>query len=315
MVKTRGGALLKLASTPPAAWRRLYKLLIEPVDSWLPASGSRLTIVPHGPLLLLPFAGLRDGGGHYLIERFALNYSPSVSLLRFTERESSDARQRPRRFLLIADPSGLRPQSNAEILPRLPYAQLEVSGVAKMVPRSDTTILKGTEASERHMLDLATDATVIHLATHAIAYGDKPFESFLALNPIGSATQGRLTAREIYDLRLHADLVFLSACRSAAGKVSGDGVIGLTRAFLTAGTASVIAPLWDVADQPTSRLVIDFYRNWLRDGDKMLALRAAQLHLMRELREGKIKIPMPSGDLVLPEAPTFWASFILLGEP
>jgi CHAT domain-containing protein len=126
---------------------------------------------------------------------------------------------------------------------------------------------------------------------------------------------GLLDARAIYGLNLHSDLVFLSACRSGVGKISNDGVMGLTRAFLYAGAASVIVSLWDVADEPTSRLVVEFYKNWLNGQDKASSLRQAQLHLLRDLRAGRLKIRSETGELVLPEDPVFWASFVVEGEP
>jgi CHAT domain-containing protein/tetratricopeptide (TPR) repeat protein len=317
-IATRGGTRLELDKVQQGNWRGLYQLLIRPVEEWLPSGpDARLTIIGHGPLLLLPFASLQDARGHYLLERYALSYSPSVSLLEFTHKRKVDVDSRPSQYLLVADPSPVTRMANEPALPPLPGARREVAAVSRLLSDQRVNTLQGADAREDRLQDLSKQSTVIHLATHAIAQEERPFDSLLVLargkNPSGQ--RGLLTARDIFSMDLHADLVFLSACRSGTGKVSGDGVIGLTRAFLYAGTASVIASLWDVADRPTSQLVVDFYRNWLRDKDKALALRAAQLHLMRELRAGHIKITTPSGDIVLPEAPVFWASFILLGEP
>jgi CHAT domain-containing protein/tetratricopeptide (TPR) repeat protein len=316
-IRTRGGTSLELDRVQHGDWRELYQLLIRPVEQWLPTGPSRLTIIPHGPLLLLPFGSLQDARGHYLLERYALSYSPSVSLLEFTQKRKEDVESRPSQYLLVADPSPVTQMAHEPHLPPLPGARREIAAVSRLLPGQTVNTLQGTEAREDRLQDLSKQSTVIHLATHAIAQDERPFDSNLVLAPgkYPGQQNGRLTAREIFSLDLHADLVFLSACRSGTGKVSGDGVIGLTRAFLYAGTASVIASLWDVADQPTSQLVVDFYRNWLRDKDKVLALQAAQLHLLRELRAGHVKIRTPSGDIVLPEAPVFWASFILLGEP
>jgi len=116
-------------------------------------------------------------------------------------------------------------------------------------------------------------------------------------------------------LNLDADLVFLSACRSGMGKVTGDGVLGLTRAFLYAGTRSVVATLWDVADEPTAKLVASFYKNVSENPDKAQALRSAQLSVLRQLRAGRIQVATRRGPLTLPENPIFWASFVLIGEP
>jgi CHAT domain-containing protein len=158
---------------------------------------------------------------------------------------------------------------------------------------------------------------VIHFATHGVLQDDQPVDSFLALGSASGAASndGRLTAQEIYELDLQADLVVLSACRTGLGKISGDGIAGLTRAFFYAGTPSVMATLWDVADEPTSRLVAEFYRSYQRTHDKSQALRAAQLHLLRALRNGQVKATTPAGTFTLPEHPVFWAGFVLVGEP
>ncbi|MBP1691698.1 MAG: hypothetical protein H6Q32_1050, partial [Bacteroidetes bacterium] len=195
--------------------------------------------------------------------------------------------------------------------------------ISQLLPARGVTTLVGTEAQEEKVRNLCSDKTIIHIATHGIVRNDSPLDSFLALGrrpstgsqtPVGSR-DGRLTVQEIYDLRLRADLVVLSACRTASGRISGDGLIGLTRAFFYAGTPSVIATLWDVADEPTHLLLPAFYRNLNRLQDKGEALRAAQLQLLNALRRGQMKIAAATDTYVLPEHPAFWASFILLGEP
>ena len=119
----------------------------------------------------------------------------------------------------------------------------------------------------------------------------------------------------MYGLRLDAELVVLSACRSAGGRVTGDGISALARAFFYAGTASLIASVWDVADEPTNRLLPDFYRRWLAGQSKSSALQAAQLQLLRDLRAGRVRISTPAGIVTIPEHPVFWAGFALFGEP
>ncbi|HWT46876.1 MAG TPA: CHAT domain-containing protein, partial [Vicinamibacterales bacterium] len=114
---------------------------------------------------------------------------------------------------------------------------------------------------------------------------------------------------------LDADLVLLSACRTALGPISGDGVAGMTRAFVYAGAASVMATTWDVADAPTVRLVQRFYRRRLRGAGKAAALREAQLQLLTDLRGGRVIVQEPDGPVALRPDPYFWAGFVLVGEP
>jgi CHAT domain-containing protein/tetratricopeptide (TPR) repeat protein len=315
-VPTRGGAILTVDGTSRKNWRELYRLLIQPVEQWLPqAPGSLITIEPSGPLLMLPFAALRNARGQYLIERFTLHYIPAVSLLAFTGKKES-TRQRPY-YLLVADPSGIPRGPSGRPLPALAGARREASIVAGLVPASEVKLLEGRDATERQVEDLAGRSSVLHFATHGIIRDDQPFDSFLALGGSGwnLKQDGHFTAQKIYGLDLHADLVFLSACRSGLGQVSGDGMAGLTRAFFYAGTPSVIATLWDVADEPTYRLVGAFYRSWLSGSDKARALRSAQLKLLGELRRGRVRLHTSAGSFQLPEDPVFWASFVLQGEP
>jgi CHAT domain-containing protein len=199
----------------------------------------------------------------------------------------------------------------------LPGADREVHAIAGLVPSSQLTVLTGAEATEPAVRDRMRDATVIHLATHGIIRDDDPLGSFLALGRSGSDSEddGRLTAGKIYGLHLQADVVVLSACRTALGTISGDGIAGLTRAFFYAGTPSVVATMWDVADEPTFRLVPEFYRALLAGQDKAAALRTAQLRLLRALRAGKVTITASGHTFTLPDQPFFWAGFVLLGEP
>jgi len=317
-VRARGGSVLTAKPNHCKKWHELYSLLIEPVETWLPSKpASLLTIEPYGPLLRLPFAALTDRQGRYLLERFSLHYTPAVSLLQFTQRKKEETQHISAHYLLVADPSGMLNVRGESTLPALPGSRREVAAVARLLPAGAVTLLEGRQAVEGEVSKLAGQNTVIHLATHGIIRDDQPFASYLALgaNRNHPEENGRLTAQEIYGLDLHADLVFLSACRSGTGKVSGDGLVGLTRAFWYAGTASVIASLWDVADEPTSRLVANFYRLWLQGNDKSRALRLAQLRLLRQLRAGQVIVPTSAGNVALPEDPMFWAGFVLQGEP
>jgi CHAT domain-containing protein len=179
------------------------------------------------------------------------------------------------------------------------------------------TVLAGAAARESVVRERAPDARVLHFATHGVVRDDEPFESFLAVGVEGdgAAADGRLTVRELYDLRLSADLVVLSACRTATGPVSGDGIAGLSRAFFYAGTPTVVATLWDVADDPSATLMSTFYRNWRAGADKDAALRRAQLALIRQLRTGDVKVKTSSGAVIpLQEHPFYWAGYVLIGE-
>ena len=233
-LRLRGGGTVTLDTRAPRASRKLYDLLVRPLRADLPsAPGARLTIVPHGPLLKLSFAGLQDEKGRYLVESYGLHYTPAIGALRSmgqTLREGSTA------AVLIADPALPPAVAARDELGPLPGARQEARDVARLLRPRGVVAFAGTEAREDHIRDVLADKAIIHFATHGVVRDETSGEAFLALaaGPAASA-DGRLTADEIYGLRLEADLVFLSACRTGAGQVSGDGVVGLTRAFLSAG--------------------------------------------------------------------------------
>lgn len=277
------------------AWRSLYLTLIAPVERHLSGKrGSTLTILPHGALFQLPFAALIDGRGHYLLERFSFRTGPSAAVF---ERETGAALHSP--YVLAGDPAGR--------LAALPGARREVKRIAADLD-GPSIVLMGNGATKERIVAEAENAGVLHLATHAIIEPLRPFESYLALSG-GS----RLTAGEIYAMRTHADLVWLSACAGGSGKISADGLLGFTRAFFYAGAAAVIAPVWNIADAPNERLAVEYYRQYRRLGDKSRALRAAQLRLLDDLRAGRVVVNTPAGPMIVPEHPWLWAGFVLQG--
>lgn len=302
---TRGGTKLSVGRGREP-YRRLYDVVVAPIEAQLPsAPGTRLTIVPHGPLLGLSFAALVDGRGRYLLERYTLHYAPSVAVLQYAP--SSAASRAASRYLLVADPAN--PGGAGGALPRLPGARSEAAAVRALLPAGSSTLIAGTLANGSRVRALASGSTVLHFATHGVIVDDRPLDSYLAL------ANGRLTARDIYALNLNADLVILSACRSASGRITGDGMIGLTRAFFYAGTPSIVATLSDVSDIAAGYLVPRFYRSWQRSSDKASALRTAQLALLRALRAGQVKAQTPAGEFVIPEHPALWSPFVLIGRP
>lgn len=312
----RGDAPIVLASGD-AAWRQLYALLIAPIRPLLPtAPGALLTIVPHDVLSRVSFAALKSPRGRYLLEDYTLHYTPAGALLQFTAARRQPG-ARTGSALLVADPTMPRRSALDEALPRLPGTRVEARAIEGYLGRGHSTLLQDAAATEAQVRALSGDRAVLHFATHAVIREDKPFESelMLAASGIDSASDGRLTAAEIYELRLHADLIVLSACRSAAGGVAGDAIAAFTRAFLYAGTATLVASVWDVADEPTNRLVPAFYRAWLDGAEKAAALRSAQLHLLEDLRAGRVKVTTELGPVMLTEHPVFWAGFLLFGEP
>ncbi len=300
-------------STQQAAWTRLHKILISPVAAYLPSSdGSLITIVPHGPLFQLSFAALRAPDRRYFVERHAISTIPAVGVLRYTQKNRAIADVIAPHYTLLANPLPLSSPGGVR-LPPLPGTSDEIAAIARTLPTGQTIRLEGSHANTAELEEELPQATVIHFATHAIVSGTDPFGSFLALSrSTAPPSDGLLTTPSIYGLRLRAQMVVLSACRTGRGPVSADGVAGLSRAFFYAGSASVLSTLWDVADQPTAIMMPIFYRHLASGEPRAHALRAAQMEMIARLRKGTIRI---ADGRALPERPAYWAAFNLSGEP
>ena len=244
----------------------------------------KLIIVPHGSLHYLPFAALSDGN-EYLIDRFSIRMLPSASVLSFLKER---AKQEDRGALIFGNPKLDDPKYD------LKFAQDEALAIGKIIPKSN--VLLRSEASKTNLLNLGSEYSVIHLAVHGVFDPDRPLNSALLL-AADRNNDGLLRAGDLYNLSLSADLVTLSACETALGKVAtGDDVVGFTRGFLYAGAHSLISSLWQVDDEATSDLMVNFYTN-LSKMSKDEALQQAQL---------KVKKQYPH--------PYYWAAFLLTGS-
>ena len=244
----------------------------------------KLIIVPHGSLHYLPFAALSDGN-EYLIDRFSIRMLPSASVLSFLEER---AKQEDRGALIFGNPKLDNPKYD------LKFAQDEALAIGKIIPKSN--VLLRSEASKTNLQNLGSRYSVIHLAVHGVFDQDKPLNSALLL-AADRNNNGLLRAGDLYDLSLRTDLVTLSACETALGKVAtGDDVVGFTRGFLYAGARSLISSLWQVDDEATRDLMVNFYIN-LATMSKDEALRQAQI---------KVKKTYPH--------PYYWAAFLLTGS-
>jgi len=316
---------LKVASTS------LYGQLIAPLVPHI--TGRELIIVPHDVLHYLPFHALVSPDGRYLIEKYPIYYLSSASLLQFTKEKRkakgdlSAVLAQAGKVLAFGNPDLGDPQKD------LQFAELEAGEVRRLYPKSSVFLRK--EATEERAKDLSSQYDILHFATHAELSEEDPLSSAILLAKEGKE-DGRLEVREIFGMDLHANLVVLSACETGLGKLSsGDELVGLTRAFIYAGTPSVVASLWKVEDSSTAAFMASFYRN-LRTMTKVEALRQAQLELIRggvssdllvrrgvggvaKLGETPQSKFQPSGSVSVPVSistshPYFWAPFILVGD-
>lgn len=242
----------------------LYEIIFKPIEEML--STTNLTIVPHGILHYLPFNALSSKGG-YLIDRYKIRILPSASVLKYLKIGDKN---RPGGLIVFGNPD------LGDLRYDLPFAQDEAINIAKESPNAK--VLLREQASETAVKKYGGQFKFVHFACHGTFNTQKPLESGLMLTK-DSENDGTLTVGELYGIRLPADLVTLSACETALGKVaSGDDVVGFTRGFLYAGTSSIVSSLWKVDDKATSVLMREFYKN-LNITDKRNALRSAQLYV------------------------------------
>jgi len=292
------------------------------------------------PFAALPVASSQPAGTYEpLIVRHEIVSLPSASVLSVLRREMSNRQRAPEALAVLADAvfqsddSRLTQRSgkaHASLVPatdnppatqgaltrsaedvgatgfqRLPFSRREADAiVAKAAQPRTLKALDFTASRETVFNSKLEQYRIIHFATHGLLNSQHPTLSGIVLSLYdeqGRPIDGFVRLHEIYNLKLNAELVVLSACRTALGReIKGEGLVGLTRGFMYAGTPSVVASLWDVRDQATSELMSRFYEGMFKDGKRpAAALRAAQVSMWKEKRW---------------TAPYYWAGFILQGE-
>jgi CHAT domain-containing protein len=188
---------------------------------------------------------------------------------------------------------------------RLTHSSEEAEAILAAAPRGTTMMVRGFDATcETVMSSDVRKYQILHFATHGFLDTEHPELSGIVLTMVdrsGAEKNGLMPLHDIYNLDLSAELTVLSACQTALGKdIKGEGMVGLTHSFISAGSKSVVASLWKVDDRATSILMADFYDSMLRQGMPTgAALRSAKLKMMQDKRWS---------------APYFWAGFVLQGE-
>lgn len=305
----------------------LAREILAPVADKL--AGRRLVIVPDGALAYLPFAALPLPGHEPcteappLVAEHEISLASSASVLATQRRGRSDRRPPEGLLAVVSDPvfnpgderAGPRPDTpaltrsaagDAPLFRRLVHSRREAEAILRLVPPDRSFRAAGFDATKETVTGgRLADYRLVHFATHGLTDERHAGLSRLVLSlvdPTGARRDGFLFAHEIYDLDLPADLVVLSACQTALGKeVRGEGLMGLTRAFLYAGAKSVMVSLWNVGDLSTAVLMERFYRRLLEDRlSPAEALRRAQVSMWRDEAWA---------------APYHWAGFVLQGDP
>jgi CHAT domain-containing protein len=309
--------------------RDLARLILEPVRDRLLTK--RLVIVPGGALQYVPFAAMgHPSFSDYrpLILDHEILYLPSASTLAVLRRETAGRPRALKTLAAIADPvfrrddsrvrsknnegndrlapAGQRSGETETVFARLLGTRREADAILALAPVGSRLRAVDFEANR----ELVTSGTLaeyrlVHFATHGIFDSHRPELSGVVLSMVdkgGETRDGILRLHDIYNLELPADLVVLSACRTALGRdIKGEGLVGLTRGFMYAGAPRVLASLWKVDDRATSFLMKHFYRALLDANGRRPseALRDAQASVMREKRW---------------QHPYYWSAFIMQGE-
>ena len=273
--------------------RALYATLLKPAQRQLAGKDS-VVLVPDGALWELPFQALQSRTDRYLIEDVAVSYAPSLTVLREMIRSKP---RRPSQTTLVAfgDPAGepsaapAAPAEAAGAMP-LPDAARQVLALGELYG-ADARVYVGTAAREALLKSEAPQARILHLATHGVVDNASPMYSHLVLaRMLADQEDGMLEAWELMKLDLHADLVVLSACDTARGRVgAGEGVMGLSWALFVAGSPTTVVSQWSVESASTTRLMLTFHgalkASLDRGGDltgKAKALQRAAVSLLRE---------------------------------
>ena len=287
--------------------KKLHQVLIQPIADLLPKQPEeRVIFIPQNKLFLVPFAALQDNNGKYLIEKHTISTAPSIQVLDLLYQRKI-ARNNQKSFvpktmtddelLIVGNPTAPKvslTKGDACKPPSLPGAEKEAKNIAQILK---TRPLTGDAATDTAIVDKMSQARIIHLA--AMTYPeDCKTNNSPGVVALASSNQddGWLRTSEIQNLNLKADLVVLSGCETALGRITGDGVIGLSRSFLGAGADSVIGSLWTVPDESTATFMTEFHAKLSKNTDKAGALRQAMLETMKKYQN-----------------PRNWAGFTLVG--
>jgi CHAT domain-containing protein len=261
--------------------RELYSILIGDMENLL-QNKKRLYIVPHRTLHYLPFHTLCNSKGEVLVKNYEILYLPSATVLSYCREKHTLKKEQAAAF-------GYG-NLNISPYPSLPGTIKEVEAIKKLYPH--TNIYKEKKMTKNTVKISSEHADILHFATHGILDHQSPVFSKLILS------DGDLHVYEIFDMKLSASLVTLSACRTGlGGEISeGDELTGFSRAFIYAGTPCVCVSLWDVSDKATGEFMEIFYL-YLKENSRSKSLRLAQIDMMKKYGH-----------------PFIWAPFILIGD-
>ena len=276
----------------------LHQILIEPIIDLLPTdTNNQIIFIPHYDLFLVPFVALQDSKNRYLIEDYTILTAPSIQVLEITREHQNRVRGLRQAALIVGDPT-IDPKfkENPYKLNQMSRAKEASEAIAAIL---GTQAISGDNATKVAILDRMLNTRIVHLSAHGLL---DDFQGFgipgsIILAPSENTDDGSLNAAEILQLKLDSELVVLSACSTGRGRITGDGVVGLSRCFILAGVPSIIVSLWNMGAIAAKLLMTEFYENLARGDNRAAALRCAMLTT-------KARFPSPIA----------WAAFTLIGE-
>jgi CHAT domain-containing protein/Flp pilus assembly protein TadD len=275
----------------PTFARRLAKVLVQPIEHWIEGA-RRIYVVPDDALWRVPFGVLPGRDGEPLLTRHEIAFAPSIRMI--GPRPRSDGR----RLVAFGNPAGFATAAPLFQTVKLPQTVTEVASIGHLY-RSAAEVYSGARADEMTFKRRAPGADVIHVAAHAAVSADWPMESSLLLAG-GGRDDGELEAQEILTLHLRCDVAVLAGCNTGGGQVGvGEGMLGLSWAFLAAGAHNAVVSQWNVDSRATERLMVAFHRALAAGATPPEALRQAALRLRRD----------PSF-----AHPFYWGSFVVIGS-
>ncbi len=285
-----------LATSDRQTGEKLYAILVAPAQRLIPAN-SRVILLPDGSLYGLNFETLvvPEPQPHYWIEDVTLTTGSSLTLLRSSPNRPA---AQEKNLLLVGSPK----EANSEF-PPLMQAPNEMKKVEEYFPEPQRAVLEGERATPNAYLTSNPERfSYVHFATHGTASRTRPLESAVVLSKEPGGDTYKLYARDIVTRHLRAELVTISACYGSGRRAySGEGLVGLSWAFVRAGAHNVIGALWEVADVPATPELMDGLYRELRSGkDPAAALRSAKLSLLHSTKPNNVF-----------RKPFYWAPFQL----
>jgi CHAT domain-containing protein/uncharacterized protein HemY len=278
----------------------LHEILIAPIADILPKDPENSVIfIPHYALFLVPFAALQTPQGRYLIEDHTPLTAPSIQVLETTHEQYQRVRDKPKKALVVAEPT--LHETFQKDYKLKPYEFMKEAGesIARIL---ETRAITGNDATKIAVINAMLETRIIHIFAHAIDEYQNEKEAKVGipgniiLAPDGE-NEGALNAGEILDLELNSEIVVLSACSTGKGKITGDGIMGLSRCFILAGVPSLIVSLWNIGAPAAKVLMTQFYQNLTLGKNRAAALRHAMIETKKRFH-----------------TPKSWAAFTLIGE-